>query len=129
MNWLLAMTNVATTFPMHLSFDDVRNTVKELCAGDNMGDLFSAPKVQICRVVDKYLSSAPASELQDLEIRRQMSQVVSALVCFADHVLAAGTSAEYATKLLERMRQDSEDRKKAWQAKVKEKRKLCELES
>lgn len=87
-----------------------------------MGKLFSAPKVQVNRVVDKYLSNAPCGNSHPMAIYQEMSEVVSALVCFANHVLEAGTSAEYATKLMDRMKQDSEDRKLAWQQKVDEKR-------
>lgn len=87
-----------------------------------MDNLFSAPKVQICRVVDKYLSDSPCEEHQEMEVLREMSEVVSALICFADHMLEAGTAAEYASKLMDRMKQDAEDRKIAWQEMVEEKR-------
>lgn len=90
-------------------------------AGDSQGDLFSAPKVQISRVVDKYLSDSPAGESQEVEILREMSEVVAALVCFADHIIEAGTATEYAAKLMDRMKQDCEDRKVAWQQIVTEK--------
>jgi hypothetical protein len=93
--------------------------------GEKMDEIFSAPKVQISRIVDKYLSDSPAGELQEVDIQREMSEVVCALVCFADHLLSTGTAAEYASKLEDRMRQDFEDHRIAWQKKVDEKRKRC----
>jgi hypothetical protein len=87
-----------------------------------MSTLFSAPKVQISRVVDKYLSDAPSADAQQLGVFREQSEVVAALVCFADHLLETGTAAEYAEKLAHRMQQESDERKIAWQQEVENKR-------
>jgi hypothetical protein len=87
-----------------------------------MSTLFSAPKVQISRVVDKYLSDAPSADTQQLGVFREQSEVVSALVCFADHLLETGTAAEYAEKLGHCMQQEADERKIAWQQEVENKR-------
>ena len=59
-------------------------------AGDVMDDLFSAPKVQIARVVGKFLGNAPVADEMELDCSRQMTEVVSALACFAEHICGHG---------------------------------------
>lgn len=72
------------------------------------------------------MADAPSPDQKEMDIHREMTEVVAALVCFADHMLESGTAAEYATQLLKRMNQDTEDRKIAWQEKKDETRKRCD---
>lgn len=71
-------------------------------AGDVMDDLFSAPKVQIARVVGKFLGNAPVADEMELDCSRQMTEVVSALACFAEHICGhgKGTAVESAEQVL-----------------------------
>ena len=72
------------------------------------------------------MADAPNIDQREGDILREMSEVVAALVCFADHMLNSGTAAEYATQLEDRMKQDTQDRKIAWEQKKAEKRKRCD---
>lgn len=55
-----------------------------------MDQIFSAPKVQISRTVGKYMDNKPDPQVTITEGTRMMTEVVSALVCFAEHICGAG---------------------------------------
>lgn len=59
-------------------------------AGDVMDDIFSAPKVQIARVVGKFLGNCPLAAETEVDCLRHMSEVVSALACFGEHICGQG---------------------------------------
>lgn len=71
-------------------------------AGDVMDDLFSAPKVQMARVVGKFLLNSPAAQPSEIECSRQMTEAVSSLACFTEHICGdgKGTSVEGAAQVL-----------------------------
>ena len=66
-----------------------------------MDDLFSAPKVQMSRVVGKFLLNSPAAKPLEIECLREMTEVVSSLECFAEHICGdgKGTSVECAAQV------------------------------
>lgn len=75
------------------------------CAGGSHVDnacadqLFSAAKVQISRILKKYLPDAPAADKTPMEIQTQQSQVVAAVVAFAQYLCSDGTAVEAAERL------------------------------
>jgi hypothetical protein len=56
-----------------------------------MQDIFSTPRVQIQRIVSKYLGVR--NQRMD---HSQVAQVVAAVIAYADHIAASGTCAEEA---------------------------------
>lgn len=61
--------------------------------------LFSSAKVQISRILKKYLPDAPSSAKSASEVQTEQSQVVAAVVAFAQFLCADGTAIEAAERL------------------------------
>lgn len=64
-----------------------------------MSEMFSAPKVQILRIVEKFLGNCPEAESSIEECMTEMAEVVAGVVCFADYLTRAGTCSEEAARL------------------------------
>jgi hypothetical protein len=87
-----------------------------------MDEIFSAPKVQISRIVDKFLDNGPSQSPSRMACMREMSEVVAVLTCFGQYLCEDGTCAESACRLIEQAQQDAEERKARRQREIEEAR-------